>query len=315
MKKKAVWIGMAAVPALAVLAAGVWLWSAAVNPGPTPRPSPSVSPTAPQPPVPSARVSYICNGYKTIKAAFYKGEPKPAVPGQPPVPTGSAKLVLSDGRSLDLPQTLSADGVRYANADESFVFWSKGNGALVLENNAEKSYIGCLAEAPDPGGLPGVYHDAAAGFSIRYPSDYAVDPAYSYQGLGPGKGIGGVKFTIPAALAKGTNLSSFDTGVSVEAIPAVQDCNAGLFLDGAAAPKRVTSHGVSYSLATTTQGAAGNRYEEDVWAIPGTNPCVAVRYLIHSTVLGNYPAGTVSAFDQAGLTRQFDKIRASLILQ
>jgi len=45
------------------------------------------------------------------------------------------KLNLSDGRQFNLPRTISADGGRYANADESFVFWNKGNSAFIQENN------------------------------------------------------------------------------------------------------------------------------------------------------------------------------------
>jgi hypothetical protein len=40
------------------------------------------------------------------------------------------ELMLSDGRSLSLPQVMSASGARYANKDESFVFWNKGNYGL-----------------------------------------------------------------------------------------------------------------------------------------------------------------------------------------
>ncbi|MCX6744137.1 MAG: MliC family protein [Candidatus Parcubacteria bacterium] len=97
-------------------------------------------------PTPSliTQATYLCNEGKTIEAAFYKGELKPVEPGAPPIPTGSVKLVLSDGRNFDLGQTISADGARYANSNESFVFWSKGDGALVLENNIEKNYSGCV---------------------------------------------------------------------------------------------------------------------------------------------------------------------------
>jgi len=263
-------------------------------------------------PTPIAQVTYICNGDKTIDADFYKGEQKPVEPGETPIPSGSVKIVLSDGRNFDLPQTISASGVRYANSDESFVFWSKGNGALVLENNVEKSYIGCVILAKDPGGLPEVYHDGTVGFSIRYPENYSINTSYKYQAFGPGKDISGVKFTIPASLATGTNLSSFDTGVSVEIIPAIQDCNAGLFLDANVNAQTVTDNDVEYSFASTTGAAAGNRYEEEVWAISGTNPCIAVRYLIHYGVIENYPPGAVSEFDQATLINQFDKIRHSL---
>lgn len=266
-------------------------------------------------PSPIAQATYICNGDKTIDAVFYRGEIKQVEPGEPPIPSGSVKIILSDGRNFDLPQTISADGSRYANSDESFIFWSKGSRALVLEDNAEKGYIGCIALAKDPGGLPKTYSDGAVGFSIRYPADYLIDASYKYQALGPGKDINGVKFTIPYNLAVGTNLSSFDTGVSIEVIPAVQDCNAGLFLDGNTDVQTVTDNGSDYSFSSMIQGAAGNRYEEEVWAVPGTNPCLAIRYFIHSTNIENYPEdpkGAILEFDQTALINQFEKIRHSL---
>lgn len=301
MKKNLIFIFLAVI----ILAgAGIWY---ADNKG-----NKNSSPSLPLSPSLVAQVAYICNGDKTIDAAFYKGESKSVEPGEPPIPSGNVKIVLSDGRSFSLPQTLSADGARYANSDESFVFWSKGNGALVLENNVEKSYIGCIILAKDPGGLPRVYLDGTVGFSIRYPADYSIDTSYKYQAPGPGKDISGVKFTIPSSLATGTNLSSFDTGVSVEIIPAAQDCNAGLFLDENINVQTVTDNGNNYSFASTTQGAAGNRYEEKVWAIPGTNPCIAARYFIHSTNIGNYPEGAVSEFNRDALINQFEKIRHSL---
>lgn len=93
---------------------------------------------------PIAQAIYNCDEGKTIEAAFYKGDEAAVQPGQPPVPTGSVKITLSDGRTFSLAQTISADGGRYANSDESFVFWDKGDTALVLENGVEKDYTGCV---------------------------------------------------------------------------------------------------------------------------------------------------------------------------
>ncbi len=92
-----------------------------------------------------ASVSYVCNAGKTISALYYESkESRVQVQGEMPIPTGSVVLTLSDGRGLVLSQSVSADGARYTNTDESFVFWSKGNGALVFENDEQKSYIGCV---------------------------------------------------------------------------------------------------------------------------------------------------------------------------
>ncbi len=260
--------------------------------------------------------SYQCNGGKTIAATFLKGETKqPASPNEPPIPGGSVNLILSDGRTLQLPQTISADGGRYANADESFVFWSKGNGALVLENNQEKSYIGCIVVAPNPGNLSEIYESGAAGFSIRYPAGFALDTNYRYQEMGPGKEINGTKFTIAPTVAAGTNLAA-DSYVSVEEIPQTRDCQATLFLDHQSGVKAesLSDNGTDYSVASSTGAGAGNRYEETVYAIPGTNPCMALRYFIHYGVIENYPPGKVHEFDKQTLLAEFDSIRRTLII-
>ncbi len=257
-------------------------------------------------------ITYLCKNDKTINATFYEGEQKQVNPGEPPIPTGVAEIELSDGRKFDLPQTISADGARYTNTDESFIFWSKGNGALILENNTEKDYVGCILIVKDPGGLSKTYLDSEKGFSIRYPENYSINTSYIYEGLGPKKDINGVKFTIPNDLSSGTNLSSYDTGVSIEAIPNTENCDATLFLDTSKA-ETINENNKEYSFAKETQGAAGNFYEESVWALSGTNSCIGIRYLIHYMNTNNYPQGTISEFNKKELLNQFDKIRQSLI--
>jgi membrane-bound inhibitor of C-type lysozyme len=245
---------------------------------------------------PIATVAYACNDNKTIDATFY---------------IGSSTVALSDGRTMSLSQATSADGTRYTNSDESFVFWSMGKGALVLENNVDKSYIGCVSVAPDPGGLSNIYQNGGDGISLRYPVGYTVDRSYKYQALGPNKTISGTKFTIPAALAQGTNLSP-DSYMSVESIPKTSPCTASPFIQTGAKAQTVTDGSATYSTASTTGAAAGNRYEETVYALPGTKPCVAVRYFVHYGAIDNYPAGTVREFDRQALLAQFDQIRKTL---
>ena len=260
--------------------------------------------------MPIATGTYYCSAGKTVTAAYFTGKSTPAEVGKPPVPGGHVALTLSDGRTFALLQTISADGGRYANADESVVFWNKGNGITFTENGAQ-TFTGCIEAAADPGGLSQVYESGPQGFSIRYPQGFIVDQNYAYQALGPGKNIAGVKFTIPAAAARGTNLSP-DTYMSVEEIPQVSSCVANLFLAQGTPVRTVKENGTTYSVASSTDAAAGNRYEETVYAIPGTNPCMAVRYLVHYGVIENYPAGTVQEFDRQALLDQFDTIRGTL---
>jgi hypothetical protein len=268
---------------------------------------------------PLAAVLYYCDHGANISAVYYSGETKPPVsPDMPPTPGGKVAIKLSDGRSLSLLQTLSADGIRYASADESFVFWSKGDGALVLENGQEKTFIGCIKIVPEPAesGLSQIYSSGSEGFSLRFPKDYTVDGSYRYQELGPDKDIVGIKFTIPAACTAWTNLSP-DSYLSVEEIPQVmppaQECSAELFLERATAVE-VTDRGITYSVASSIGAGAGNRYEETVYAFLGTNPCIAVRYFIHYGVIENYPEGAVHEFDKQALLNQFDAIRRTLVI-
>lgn len=62
------------------------------------------------------------------------------------MPTKSSSR-LSDGRSLSLPQVMSGSGARYANKDESFVFWNKGNTAFITEGaSGEETYSDCVTK-------------------------------------------------------------------------------------------------------------------------------------------------------------------------
>lgn len=159
------------------------------------------------------------------------------------------------------------------------------------------------------------YSTSTKGFSIKYPADFSIDESYLYT-TGFGKTISGVKFTIPAKLSAGTNLGS-DTYVSVEQIKksgATPTCIALDFLSLAKGTVilPVTDGGITYSVASSTGAGAGNRYEETVYAIPGTNPCIAVRYFVHYGVYENYPKDTTKEFDKQAVLTQFDAMRKSL---
>ena len=90
-------------------------------------------------------VFYKCDGSKTILAKYYEGINTPGDATHPPIPGGNVELKLSDGRNVALYQTISADGGRYANSNESFIFWSKGDGAFVMEGKSNNTtYNNCV---------------------------------------------------------------------------------------------------------------------------------------------------------------------------
>jgi membrane-bound inhibitor of C-type lysozyme len=269
-----------------------------------------------------SKALYMCKENRAIEATYYESKATTTiVAGQPPVLKGSVKLLLSDTRTFDVPQTASASGVRYANPNESFVFWNKGNEVLVLEDDKEKMFMGCMLIAPAVTGvnLPAMYVSTDTAFSVRLPSirssttdGYAIDETFKNT-RSPKLVIDGVKFTIPQARATSTNLSR-DTYLSVENIPSTQACTANLFFEDAAPALQKTENGVAYSVATFSSAAAGNRYLETVYAIPGTSPCIGVRYMVHYTAIENYATGTVSEFNQVALTTEFDQIRRTLVV-
>ena len=69
---------------------------------------------------PIATAIYRCDGDKGIDATYYPD---------------SVDLTLTDGRNLVLPQVISGSGARYANEDESFTFWNKGDTAFITEGS------------------------------------------------------------------------------------------------------------------------------------------------------------------------------------
>lgn len=168
-----------------------------------------------------------------------------------------------------------------------------------------------------------VYHDTAVGFSITLPTpvatapsdaDFYVDPNYEYTAQGSGKSIPGVKFTIPGSIAAGTNLAS-DSYVSVEHLAAGQKCSASAFMSDSSAKSKTIKEGVlTYSVASSTDAAVGNRYEEWVYARTDSETCIAVRYFIHWAAIENFPDGAVKEFDKAALVETFDQVRRTLAL-
>ena len=82
---------------------------------------------------PTAEAEFKCDGDKSIKAVFYPEK---------------VALTLSDGRTAELPQTVSGSGARYADADEAMVFWNKGDTAFITEGGDDKqTYSGCVTES------------------------------------------------------------------------------------------------------------------------------------------------------------------------
>ncbi len=93
-------------------------------------------------------VDYSCDADRHIAARYHAGTTTPvAEEGVPPVPTGYVVVSFDHGEPVTLLQTLSASGVRYANEDESLVFWNKGNEVFVMrDGEVNSAYANCVSE-------------------------------------------------------------------------------------------------------------------------------------------------------------------------
>ena len=158
------------------------------------------------------------------------------------------------------------------------------------------------------------YASSTLGFSVVYPKSYTVNDTYAYDQFGPKKLIHGVKFVIPSTMATGTNLSSNDTGVSIEQLPHAKKCTADIYMLQNVKAHTESFNGVEYSVASSSDAGAGNRYEETVHAFTSSIPCTALRYFIHYGDINNYDASSsIKEFDRAALLKDFDVIRSSVV--
>ncbi|HEU5114571.1 MAG TPA: MliC family protein [Candidatus Paceibacterota bacterium] len=125
---------------IAALVAVAVVWTYSRPPRASERPSPSRTFIA--------AATYFCDKGKIVSAEFYDTPTttKP-VPGEPPHPTESVDVSIGGAPTTTLAQTMSADGARFANADESLVFWNKGNTALIMRNNSmDLGYTNCATQ-------------------------------------------------------------------------------------------------------------------------------------------------------------------------
>jgi hypothetical protein len=157
------------------------------------------------------------------------------------------------------------------------------------------------------------FGDAKLRFSIAYPSGWIVDAHYVYPERLNGTELHGVSFTVPERFGAGTNLAA-DTHLAVESMPGAAHCDASLFLDSPQDELTENDGGHSWSVATGGDAGAGNFYEETVYALTDSAPCLAVRYFIHYTNVANYEPGTIKEFDRRALVTMFDRIRSTLDL-
>jgi membrane-bound inhibitor of C-type lysozyme len=99
-----------------------------------------------QPAKPINTVRYTCDQGRSLVVEYFDG-PTRTAPNGMPLPGGHVIVTQGDGTRHTLQQTPSGSGIRYANERETFVFWSKGDGAFVEEGPSQTvTYSNCVGQ-------------------------------------------------------------------------------------------------------------------------------------------------------------------------
>lgn len=243
-------------------------------------------------------------------------------------------LVLSDGRSVTLPQTVSGSGIRYEK--DSIVFIGKGDDAFLTEND-KTTFTNCVAATVTDGKdtiatstkgtttATGGSVSTAAGistfvsnsgnFMFTYPKGFIVSSGgvgyntnWRVNTTDSGKLL--VKLTSPKnyALTTKTNLSNltFTVGASSDK-NVVANCLS--IANGETRGGIITLGGVDFTKILLTDAGAGNLYTTTSYRAVKDAMCYAIETTIHSTNLGNYsPDQGIKQYDTDEVSNALNKI-------
>lgn len=106
----------------------------------------AAGPAGAQTATPIKTVRYSCDYGRSLVVEYFSGAIR-TLPDGMPMPGGHVVVTQGDGTRHTLQQTASGSGIRYANQSETFVFWSKGDGAFVEEGPSQtETYSNCTSQ-------------------------------------------------------------------------------------------------------------------------------------------------------------------------
>ncbi len=274
-----------------------------IHSGPKITPPTTTTPLVTTMPVVTNTTMYSCDAGTTITAGFS---------------TSAVHVALSDGRSFDLPQVVSADGAQYTNGTVALI--TKGDQAF-LQENGKTTYDNCIANS-DGNAAPvngmQTFTDQGKTFTFSYPSQFTV----SGSGIGYTQswktdsdstlGLILATVSVPQSYQPNTNFGDAKFTVGTSSDPAaVKSCLADT-VGNAPTKSTVVINGIKYTKFVSEDAGAGNRYLTTSYRTVQNNQCYAVEYTIHYSVLQNFdPSSGIKGFDQAKVTAALDGIMQS----
>ena len=253
---------------------------------------------------------FYCEDQKSIAAKFESGNDT------------RITLILSDGRELSLPKTLSVNGTKYATPDESFVFWMQDDAAFITEHG-EQTFKNCTVvdleltpekQTASDGPLTLSYADYFAvaktkeemtGVSYIPPCDENFTTCFYYKAdtyKGTNFGSAGLR------LEKRINFSTEKT--CLETPPAGFDT-----FKKPDTLKPFTAYAMS-KFSDIGQGAAGHYSSGSLYRlyIRGSSECYEFETRITESQFANYPEGSIKLFsdqDKERISTQLEDILQS----
>ncbi len=225
----------------------------------------------------------------------------------------SIVLSLSDKRIIDLPQVLSASGLRFENG--GIVFVSKGDDAF-MEENGKTTYEDCIVDNSGKPAVSGnlVFTDQGNTISFLYPKEFSV----SGGGVGYTKswrtntqslGLVLAKLTIPKGAQLNTNLSEATFTVGTSSDPKqVEGCFTPTNGEQLGLGTK-SINGAVYVKFTLSDAGAGNFYDTTSYRTIRNSQCYSIEYTIHSTNIGAYsPDQGIKEFDKQKITAILETI-------
>ena len=233
----------------------------------------------------------------------------------------AVQIDLSTNNYFTLPQVMSGSGVRYeatTTAGKDELFESEGSWAQLLENG-KAIYSNCVAaHVSDAGGGYKTFVDESNVFSFKYPNAFAIvgtAPGYSTSWMvnATSSGMLLAEVQLPATAMPKTNFvgANFTVGVSSDPAAVGQCLTYNPTGGPKSPPKNATIAGLEFVKFTSSDAGAGNFYDTTSYRIIRDGQCYAIEYTIHSGNIGNYPKGTVTAFNETTIAAELDQIAQS----
>jgi photosystem II stability/assembly factor-like uncharacterized protein len=157
------------------------------------------------------------------------------------------------------------------------------------------------------------YFDGKIPVGISYTDEFAPTEVQAPVNI-KGTSMVTLTFIDPAFYSPRTTLSEAYLVLAATRNPAiVSTCTQPSTQVTETVTGEVSVNNYTFTRSEFNGAAAGNRYDQITYRTVWANNCIEVVFLIHSTNIGNYPAGTVVEYDRAALLSKFESILNSFM--